>query len=168
MNQSQSQQPAADFSSSTRVAFVQACWHKEIVDRCRLSFTAEIAKHGFGEHDIDFYEVPGSFEIPLHAQLLANSGRYAAIVAAGFVVDGGIYRHEFVAEAVIGGLMRVQLETGVPVISAVLTPQQFHEHDDHRRFFHDHFVIKGSEAAVACVKTIDNIRRLRSPAAVPN
>jgi 6,7-dimethyl-8-ribityllumazine synthase len=56
----------------------------------------------------------------------------------------------------------------VPVISAVLTPQRFHEHDDHRRFFHEHFVIKGSEAAVACAKTIDNIRRLRSPAAVPN
>jgi 6,7-dimethyl-8-ribityllumazine synthase len=167
MNQSQSQ-PVADFSSATRVAFVQACWHKEIVDRCRISFIAEIAKHGFGEDDIDFYEVPGSFEIPLHAQVLANSGRYAAIVAAGFVVDGGIYRHEFVAEAVIGGLMRVQLETGVPVISAVLTPQRFHEHDDHRRFFHEHFVIKGSEAAVACAKTIDNIRRLRSPAAVPN
>jgi 6,7-dimethyl-8-ribityllumazine synthase len=167
MNQSQSQ-PVADVSSATRVAFVQACWHKEIVDRCRISFTAEIAKHGFGEDDIDFYEVPGSFEIPLHAQLLANSGRYAAIVAAGFVVDGGIYRHEFVADAVIGGLMRVQLETGVPVISAVLTPQQFHEHGDHRRFFHEHFVIKGSEAAVACAKTIDNIRRLRSPAAVPN
>ena len=167
MNQSQPQ-PVADISSATRVAFVQACWHKEIVDRCRISFTAEIAKHGFGEDDIDFYEVPGSFEIPLHAQELAKSGRYAAIVAAGFVVDGGIDRHEFVAEAVIGGLMRVQLETGVPVISAVLTPQQFHEHDDHRRFFHEHFVIKGSEAAVACVKTIDNIRRLRSPAAVPN
>jgi 6,7-dimethyl-8-ribityllumazine synthase len=167
MNQSQSQ-PVADISSATRVAFVQACWHKEIVDRCRNSFTAEITKHGFGEDDIDFYEVPGSFEIPLHAQLLANSGRYAAIVAAGFVVDGGIYRHEFVADAVIGGLMRVQLETGVPVISAVLTPQQFHEHDDHRRFFHEHFVIKGSEAAVACAKTINNIRRLRSPAAVPN
>jgi 6,7-dimethyl-8-ribityllumazine synthase len=167
MNQSQSQ-AVVDFSGSTRVAFVQASWHKEIVDRCRISFTAEIAKHGFGEDDIDFYEVPGSFEIPLHAQLLANSGRYAAIVAAGFVVDGGIYRHEFVAEAVIGGLMRVQLETGVPVISAVLTPQQFHEHDDHRRFFHEHFGIKGREAAAACVKTIDNIRRLRSPAAVPN
>ncbi|HEX5319855.1 MAG TPA: 6,7-dimethyl-8-ribityllumazine synthase [Stellaceae bacterium] len=53
------------------MAFVQACWHKEIVDRCRMSFTAGIAKYGYGEGDIDFYEVPGSFEIPLHAQLLA-------------------------------------------------------------------------------------------------
>src|SRR5690349_4557313 len=90
-----------------RIAFVQACWHKEIVDRCRTSFTAEIAKLGFGQEDIDFFEVPGSFEIPLHALMLAKTGRYAAVVAAGFVVNGGIYRHEFVAEAVIGGLMRV-------------------------------------------------------------
>jgi len=131
-------------SQLARIAFVQACWHKEIVDRCRVSFTAEIAKHGYGEGDIDFFEVPGSLEIPLHALLLAESGRYAAIVAAGFVVNGGIYRHEFVADAVIQGLMRVQLETKVPVISAVLTPQNFHEHDEHRKFFHDHFVLKGS------------------------
>src|SRR5215472_13646376 len=102
--------------TAPRIAFVQACWHKDIVDRCRESFTAEIAKHGFGGEDIDFFEVPGSLEIPLHALLLAESRRYAAIVAAGFVVNGGIYRHEFVAEAVISGLMRVQPDdTKVPV-----------------------------------------------------
>jgi len=143
---------------------VQACWHKDIVDRCRLSFTTEIAKHGFGDDDIDFFEVPGSLEIPLHALLLAESGRYAAIVAAGFVVNGGIYRHEFVADAVISGLMRVQLDTKVPVISAVLTPQHFHEQDEHKKFFYDHFVVKGAEAAAACAATIDKIGRLRSPA----
>ena len=106
MNQRQNQAIAKD-RNARRIAFVQACWHKEIVDRCRESFTAEIAKHGFGHGDIDFFEVPGSLEIPLHVLLLAESGRYAAIVAAGFVVNGGIYRHEFVADAVISGLMRV-------------------------------------------------------------
>jgi 6,7-dimethyl-8-ribityllumazine synthase len=142
---------------------VQACWHKDIVDRCRTSFTAEIAKHGFREGNIDFFEVPGSFEIPLHALVLAESGRYAAIVAAGFVVNGGIYRHEFVAEAVISGLMRVQLNTRVPVISAVLTPQHFHEHDDHKKFFYDHFVVKGAEATAACAATIEKMGHLKSP-----
>ena len=63
------------------------------------------------------------------------------------VVDGGIYRHEFVADAVIGGLMRVQLDTGVPVISAVLTPHHFHEHETHRAFFFEHLETKGAEAA---------------------
>ena len=104
--------------------------------------------------------MPGSFEIPLQAKLLAESGRYAAIVAAGFVVNGGIYRHDFVARAVIDGLMRVQLDTGVPVLSMVLTPLHFHEHADHQQFFHDHFVVKGQEAARACVRTIAAVRLL--------
>jgi 6,7-dimethyl-8-ribityllumazine synthase len=156
-------QATLEHRSALRIAFVQACWHKEIVDQCRVSFTAEIAKLGFSEGDIDYFEVPGSLEIPLHALLLAESGRYAAIVAAGFVVNGGIYRHEFVADAVISGLMRVQLDTKVPVISAVLTPQNFHEHAEHKKFFYDHFVVKGGEAAAACAATIDKIARLRSP-----
>jgi 6,7-dimethyl-8-ribityllumazine synthase len=145
---------------SHRIAFVQSCWHKDIVDECRHGFTDAIAALGFAEDGIDLFEVPGGFEIPLQAQKLAKSGRYAAIVASGFIVDGGIYRHEFVADAVISSLMRVQLETEVPIISAVLTPQRFHAHEEHQRFFREHFRVKGAEAAEACVKTIDNLRRL--------
>jgi 6,7-dimethyl-8-ribityllumazine synthase len=143
-----------------RVAFVQSCWHKDIVDRCREGFVPELAGLGVPKDRIDFFEVPGAFEIPLQAKLLAKTGRYAAIVAAGFVVDGGIYRHEFVADAVIAALMRVQLDTEVPVISAVLTPQRFHEHTEHRNFFLDHFVVKGAEAARACARTMENMRFL--------
>jgi len=120
----------------------------------------ELARLGVSEDRIDFFEVPGAFEIPLQAKLLAKSGRYAAVVAAGFVVDGGIYRHEFVADAVIAALMRVQLDTEVPVTSAVLTPQRFHEHGEHRNFFLDHFVVKGAEAARACARTMENIRAM--------
>lgn len=145
-----------------RIAFVQSCWHKDIVDRARESFAAETAKLGAGAPAIDFFEVPGSFEIPLQAKLLAETGRYAAIVAAGLVVNGGIYRHEFVASTVISALMRVQLETAVPVISAVLTPQSFHAHEEHRKFFLEHFVVKGAEAASACARTIENLRKLRA------
>jgi 6,7-dimethyl-8-ribityllumazine synthase len=146
---------------SGRVAFIQSCWHKDIVDQCRDSFLAESGRLGIAPGAIDLFEVPGGFEIPLQAQILAKSGRYAAIVAAGFVVDGGIYRHEFVADTVIASLMRVQLETEVPVISAVLTPQRFHDHDEYRTFFREHFVVKGAEAASACVRTIDNMNRLK-------
>ena len=120
-----------------------------------------IERHGIARKQIDCFEVPGAFEIPLHAKLLAKTGRYDAVVAAGFVVDGGIYRHDFVASSVIDGLMRVQLETEVPVISVVLTPQAFHEHEEHRKFFAEHFVVKGEEAARACAAAISGIRRLR-------
>jgi 6,7-dimethyl-8-ribityllumazine synthase len=144
-----------------RIAFIQASWHKEIVDQCRLSFTAEIGKLGYPKSNIDFFEVPGSLEIPLQAKILAKSGHYAAIVATGLVVNGGIYRHEFVADAVIKGIMDVMLEHEVPVISAVLTPINYHENQEHQRFFFDHFSVKGKEAAVACAKTLENIKRVR-------
>jgi len=143
-----------------RIAFVQACWHKEIVDQGRDAFVAEIGRHGMSADQIDFYEVPGSLEIPLQAKLLAQTGKYATIVAAGFVVNGGIYRHEFVAQTVIDALMRVQLDTDVPIISLVLTPQHFHEHDAHQKFFHEHFKVKGAEVAVACVQTLENIEKV--------
>ena len=152
--------PDAPIKSLTRVAFVQSRWHREIVDRCRASFVAEIGNLGVPESEIDLFEVTGAFEIPLHAKRLAQSGRYGAIVAAGLVVDGGIYRHEFVAEAVIDGLMRVQLDTGVPVISAVLTPHHFHEHETHQAFFSEHFVVKGVEAARACADTVAALAKL--------
>jgi 6,7-dimethyl-8-ribityllumazine synthase len=118
----------------------------------------ELRRLGRPENLIDFFEVPGAFEIPLQAR----TSRYIAIIAAGFVVDGGIYRHEFVFDAVISALMRVQLETDVPIISAVLTPQRFHGHEEHKRFFHEHFVMNGTEAAKACSATIANIDVARS------
>ena len=58
-----------------RIAFVQSIWHSEIVDVCRSSFMAEIAQLGFAASQVDRFEVTGAFEIPLHAQKLAASGR---------------------------------------------------------------------------------------------
>ena len=150
--------------SSRRVAFVQSCWHKDLVDQIRSTFVTEAEQLGIAESQVDFFEVTGAFEIPLHGMRLAEGGSYDAIVAAGLVVDGGIYRHEFVAEAVIDGLMRVQLDTGVPVISAVLTPHHFHEHETHRAFFFEHLETKGVEAARACAHTIDALERLPASA----
>jgi 6,7-dimethyl-8-ribityllumazine synthase len=146
----QQNRPAGVNPFPPRIAFIQSCWHKEIVDCCRDAFLSAMTDGGISRERIDLYEVPGAFEIPLLARRLAQSGRYCAVVAAGLVVNGGIYRHEFVADAVISGLMRVQLDTDVPVLSAVLTPHHFHEHDVHRDFFARHFDVKGREVAAAC------------------
>lgn len=144
-----------------RVAFIQACWHKEIVDQSRKGFVAEMLVQGYQESDIDFFEVGGAFEMPLHAKLLAKTGRYAGIVAAALVVDGGIYRHEFVAQSVVSGLMQVQLETEVPVFSVSLTPHHFHAGSEHHTFFYEHFVHKGQEAARTCADTLHKVRAIR-------
>lgn len=148
-----------------RIAFIQASWHKEIVDQCRIAFTEEIGKLGVPVDQIDFFALPGAFEIPLHAKLLAKTGKYAGIVASGLVVDGGIYRHDFVAQSVISALMQVQLDTEVPVFSAVLTPHHFHSHSEHQQYFHEHFLVKGREAAQACATTISKLAQLQATAA---
>src|ERR1700731_1366434 len=153
------------FVKPQRVAFVQSSWHREVVEECRIPFLDEIEARHIDRARVDVFAVPGSFEIPLHAQLLAKTRRYTAIVAAGLVVDGGIYRHEFVADTVIKALMDVQLRTEVPVFSAVLTPQQFHETAAHFEFFRKHFAIKGIEVAEACANTLLSLERLRGQVA---
>ena len=153
------------FAKPQRVAFVQSSWHREVVEECRIAFLAEIEARGIAPAQVDLFEVPGSFEIPLHAQILAKTRRYTAIVAAGLVVDGGIYRHEFVADTVIKALMDVQLRTEVPIFSAVLTPQQFHESAAHFEFFRKHFAVKGVEVAEACANTLLSLERLRGQVA---
>jgi 6,7-dimethyl-8-ribityllumazine synthase len=157
-------QPTAIDSKShpnERVAFIQACWHKDIVDQARKGFVQEMGVLGYQESDIDFFEVGGAFEIPLHAKLLAQSGRYAGVVGAARVVDGGIYRHEFVAQTVVSALMQVQLETEVPVFSVVLTPHHFHDGEQHHTYFFNHFLHKGAEAAKTCADTLHKLRGLR-------
>ena len=143
-----------------RFAFVEAQWHSDIVHQARDAFLEEMERLGVTRDRIDVLDVPGAFEIPLHAKRLALSGRYAAVVGCALVVDGGIYRHEFVATTVVNALMTLQLETGIPMLSAVLTPHHFHEHAEHRKYFHRHFAVKGTEAAQACVATVEGLRQV--------
>lgn len=143
-----------------RVAIVASAWHRDIVASATEAIRAEFARCRIPIENTTYIEVPGAFEIPLHAKRLAQSGSFDAIIACGLVVNGGVYRHEFVAAAVIDGLMRVQLDCDVPVFSAVLTPRDFHEHDDHHRFFREHFVKKGTEVARACLETLTSLRAM--------
>jgi 6,7-dimethyl-8-ribityllumazine synthase len=146
-------------TAAPRIAVVSSSWHRDIVDQALTGMHAEFARGGLPASQLVEFAVPGAFEIPLHASKLAQSGRYKAIVACGLVVNGGIYRHEFVAAAVIDGLMRVMLDSGVPVLSAVLTPRDFHEHEEHREFFSQHFVKKGEDVARACLATLASLKQ---------
>ncbi len=140
-----------------KIAFIQAGWHADIVAEGRKAFIADMEEAGLPSNQIDIYDVPGSLEIPLQAKKLAETGRYDIIVACGFIINGGIYHHEYVNHAVLDGMMRVQLDTGVPILSVVLTPLNFHDKEEHHKFFFDHFTVKGKEAAEACVKTLENM-----------
>ncbi|WP_171234712.1 6,7-dimethyl-8-ribityllumazine synthase [Ruegeria sp. HKCCA6837] len=130
----------------TRYAFVKANWHSDIVDRALDGFLELIPAK-----QVDVFDVPGAFEMPLLARDLAQTGNYTAVACAAFVVDGGIYRHDFVAQAVVDGLMRAGMDTGVPVLSVSLTPHQYQETEHHNAIYRDHFVQKGREAAQAAL-----------------
>lgn len=132
--------------TQTLYAFVKANWHAEIVDQALAGFCELIPAE-----QVEVFDVPGAFEMPLMAKGLASSGRYAAVAAAALVVDGGIYRHDFVAQAVVDGLMRAGLDSGVPVLSVSLTPHHFQETDHHCAIYKAHFVQKGREAAQAAL-----------------
>jgi len=131
--------------TQTRYAFIKANWHSDIVDQALAGFREEIG----ADAQIDVFDVPGAFEMPLVAKDLAKTGSYDAIACAAFVVDGGIYRHDFVAQAVVDGLMRASLDTDVPVLSVSLTPHAYQETDHHNEIYRAHFVDKGREAARA-------------------
>ena len=135
-----------------RYAFIKANWHSDIVDRALAGFTEIIPTEA-----VDVFDVPGAFEIPLLARDLAMTPKYTAVIGCAFVVDGGIYRHDFVSSAVVDGLMRAQMDAGKPVLSVVLTPHNFQETPVQIQFFKDHFVEKGREAARAAL-TIQGLR----------
>ncbi len=131
----------------TRYAFIKANWHSDIVDRALDGFQELIPAE-----QVDVFDVPGAFEMPLLARDLTQTGRYDAVACAAFVVDGGIYRHDFVAKAVVDGLMRAGLDTGIPVLSVALTPHQYQETAHHNAIYRAHFIEKGREAAQAALK----------------
>lgn len=157
-------QSSTNFTPTTkRIAFLHATWHEEIVLNCLEGFKKELSSRGYDISLIDVIPVPGAYEIPLQAKLLAKSGQYAAIAGSALVVDGGIYRHDFVAQTVCNALMQIQLETEVPVLTAVLTPHHFHEHAEHIEYFSRHFVKKGLELANACDQAIQLTGRAKNP-----
>ncbi len=133
--------------TQTRYAFIKAGWHADIVDQALVGFQELIPAD-----QMDVFDVPGAFEMPLLARDLGRSGRYAAVAAAALVVDGGIYRHDFVAQAVVDGLMRAGMDSDVPVLSVSLTPHHFQETAHHIAIYREHFVQKGREAAQAALK----------------
>ena len=151
---SQSHSATQTALATARIAIVSANWHSDVVHQARDACAQRLQHLGAAPARIHSVEVPGAFEIPLMAQKLAQSGQFDAVIGCAVIVNGGIYHHEFVSTAVVDGLMRVQLDTGVPVFSVALTPYNFQPSEDLQGFFRTHFVKKGEEAANACAETL--------------
>ena len=135
---------------SSKIAVLSASWHTTIVGSAEDSFISTMVERGYSRSDIDVIKVPGALEIPLAGKVAFENG-YDAAVGIAFVVDGGVYRHEFVAHTSLQSMLDVSMEAKKPFISVVISPQNFRDGNaEDEAWFVDHFVSKGQEAAEAC------------------
>jgi 6,7-dimethyl-8-ribityllumazine synthase len=113
--------PAGIDGKGVRVGIVRARWNREIVERLALGVRRGLSDVGVDDADIVEVSVPGSFEIPFGARVLATSGRVDAVVCIGAVIRGETSHYDLVAGECAAGVQQVQLTTGVPVGFGVLT-----------------------------------------------
>jgi len=128
---------------------------------------SEGAKRVFQEKEIplsqvDFFQAPGAFEIPLIAQTLAQTKKYDGVICLGCVIKGDTAHFEFISLGTTIGIAQATLSTGVPItfgILATYTDEQAEvrsatkgEHEPHN---------KGREAALACIESIETLRKIR-------
>jgi 6,7-dimethyl-8-ribityllumazine synthase len=100
-------------------AIAVARFYEDLAERLVAGATATFANAGY--HDVEVFDVPGAFELPLAASYAATSGRFAGVACLGAVIRGETDHYDFVCSEVARGVMRVQLDTGVPCAFGVLT-----------------------------------------------
>jgi 6,7-dimethyl-8-ribityllumazine synthase len=102
-----------------RVALCVARFYANLAERLETGAREALEEAGISE--IDAYDVPGAFELPLAAKFAAASGRYRAVVCLGAVIRGETDHYDYVCGEAARGIQQVQLETGVPCGFGVLT-----------------------------------------------
>jgi 6,7-dimethyl-8-ribityllumazine synthase len=152
MNQIKAQ---ADNFGQDRFAIISTQWNPTIVDSLVEAAERTLLGRGVAADHIDQLIVPGAFEIPLMAQALAKTGRYAGIIALGAVIKGDTAHFEYVAGECARGIADVTLQQGVPIGFGVLATYNLEDalvragpNDDN----------KGLEAASAVLDTVNVLR----------
>jgi 6,7-dimethyl-8-ribityllumazine synthase len=105
--------------SSVRFAIAISCFYEDLAARLQAGARAGFADAGASQ--VEVFEVPGAFELPLAASYAARSGRFAGVACLGAVIRGETDHYDFVCAEVARGVMRVQLDSGVPCAFGVLT-----------------------------------------------
>jgi 6,7-dimethyl-8-ribityllumazine synthase len=143
-----------------RVAIVASSWHEQVMDGLIAGATSACTRAGAVSV---LYRVPGTFELPLAAQVAAGAG-FDAVVALGVVIRGGTPHFEYVCDAATSGLTRVGLDTGVPIGFGVLTCDDEAQALD-RAGLPGSREDKGAEAAEAALSLALTLPTIRRPGA---
>ncbi len=140
------------------LAIITAKFNAEITGRLLEGARAALRAHGVDDDHIDEAAVPGAFELPLAARRMAQTGRYDAIICLGAVIKGATQHNTYISHHAAGGIQRVGLDTGVPVVFGVITPEtteQANERSGGR-------TNKGYEAALTAIEMANLLRALGS------
>jgi 6,7-dimethyl-8-ribityllumazine synthase len=139
-----------------RLGVVVSQWNHEITQALRDGALETLLKHGVSLRAIREERVPGSFELPLGAQLLLEHGEVDGVICIGSVVRGETPHFDFVCQAVSQGIMDLNLKTGKPVIFCVLTDNTLEQARDRSGGKHGN---KGIECAIALLQMCDLRKR---------
>ena len=146
-------------AGDARFAVAVSRFNDLVTDRLLEGALSTFRRHGAAEERVTVVRVPGSFELPLVADRLARSGQYAAVVCLGAVIQGQTTHHEYINQQTAAAIMRIGLETGVPVLFGVLTCQTMEQALDRAGGKAGN---KGSEAALAAIEMAGVLRKLRA------
>ncbi|MGI4791861.1 MAG: 6,7-dimethyl-8-ribityllumazine synthase [Janthinobacterium lividum] len=108
-------------AADLKIAVVLSRFNSLIGDRLLEGALDTLRRHGISDNDVTLARVPGAFEIPLAASVLAKSGKYDAVICLGAVIRGSTAHFDYVAGPMASGLASIAVETGVPVLFGVLT-----------------------------------------------
>ena len=135
--------------AGARYAIVASRWNPKITDTLVAGARKAFAAHGVADDAVDVIRVPGAWEIPVACARLAASGGYAALLALGCVVRGDTRHYEQVADGCSDALMRVALDTRVPVANGVLAVDDYADAEKRAGGSHGN---KGEEAALVAIE----------------
>ena len=144
-------------ATDMRFGILVSEWNDEITfELCRGAIDT-LKKHGAKDKNIDIHYVPGSFELPLGAQYVAQTGKVDSVICIGCVIQGETRHFEFICNAAADGITNVGLRTDIPVIFGVLTPDTWQQAKDRAGGKHGN---KGDEAAITAIKMVHLRRNL--------
>jgi 6,7-dimethyl-8-ribityllumazine synthase len=145
-----------------RLGIICARWNDVITRRMLTGVWAELESAGVATDDVELVWVPGAFEIPLAAKVMAGTGRFDAVIALGCVIRGDTAHFEYVAGPAAEGILAAQLDTEVPIVFGVLTVEN--RRQALVRSVVDGDVVgdnKGAEAAATALATIAALEQIR-------
>ena len=138
----------------TRYAFVKANWHADIVDQALVGFLELIPAE-----QVDIFDVPGAFELPLAAQHAARTGRFDAIITLGCVIRGDTPHFDYVCSETTRGIGEVGLNENLPVAFGLLTTDNLQQSLDRSG---DNEENKGEEAALTILEMLAVFQQMQS------